>query len=366
MRKKSSVFHTGFVSEAGSFGVNKDYFAYAELDDFACWVAASAVTPDTQDRSAEKAVHGIFEAFSTAPALTRSSLRKYIAHAQALVKAGAGTTGVKVNLAMVVSDYAHVIWAVAGNARVYHFRNRKLFRRSRDHSIAQMLADAGKINSDEINSHVGRNDVVQYLGKQGGCTPYISARYPLAGGDSIVLCTAGFWEHINDAAIGAAVQNASAPAELIDCLEETVVGKQHEMLGNYTAAAVFVGKVFTESRIISRRAVKTIAASLLALVAAGGLELFGLHTAYEHQARTTARRERYAAEQQAHIERLQHETGRKNIPEKQEIKHIRPAARMAPARRVRPAKADAELNPDDKMYQDAGDEYLRTTTTQHT
>ncbi|WP_252898059.1 hypothetical protein [Lysinibacillus sphaericus] len=39
MRKENCDFKTSFLSEAGSFLQNKDYFAYTELDDIACWVA---------------------------------------------------------------------------------------------------------------------------------------------------------------------------------------------------------------------------------------------------------------------------------------------------------------------------------------
>jgi hypothetical protein len=40
MRKKNSEFETGYFSETGLTPTHKGHFAFIELDDFACWVAA--------------------------------------------------------------------------------------------------------------------------------------------------------------------------------------------------------------------------------------------------------------------------------------------------------------------------------------
>lgn len=37
MRKINSTFKTAFISEAGAALKNNDYFAYVELDDYACY-----------------------------------------------------------------------------------------------------------------------------------------------------------------------------------------------------------------------------------------------------------------------------------------------------------------------------------------
>ena len=38
MRRQNSTFKTGFISEAGSELKNHDYFAFVELEDYACYV----------------------------------------------------------------------------------------------------------------------------------------------------------------------------------------------------------------------------------------------------------------------------------------------------------------------------------------
>ncbi|CAM5263423.1 putative protein OS=Lysinibacillus sphaericus OX=1421 GN=LYSIN_00593 PE=4 SV=1 [Lysinibacillus sphaericus] len=90
MRKKeNSDFKTSFLSEAGSFMQNKDYFAYAELDDVACWVAVKGLDSDQEINSAELAVKGILEKFMEKPSMSRKRIKKYIKNAQAVLHAKA-------------------------------------------------------------------------------------------------------------------------------------------------------------------------------------------------------------------------------------------------------------------------------------
>ena len=59
MRKNSSEFKTNFVSEPGTFRTNKDYFAFMELDDLACYAVADGIDSDEEKESAEIAVHAL-------------------------------------------------------------------------------------------------------------------------------------------------------------------------------------------------------------------------------------------------------------------------------------------------------------------
>ena len=46
MRKENAKFDTKFISEAGSYLVNSDYFAFVELKDYACYVVADGIDSD--------------------------------------------------------------------------------------------------------------------------------------------------------------------------------------------------------------------------------------------------------------------------------------------------------------------------------
>ncbi len=63
MRKQNSRFHTSFISEDGSALKNGDYFAYAELDNFACYVLADGIEDVADTESAREAVESIIIKF---------------------------------------------------------------------------------------------------------------------------------------------------------------------------------------------------------------------------------------------------------------------------------------------------------------
>ncbi len=275
MRKNSSEFITSFISEAGTFRTNKDYFAFMELDDMACWIAADGIDSDEDMESAEIAVKSIFSDLSEKPKISKRNIKKYIMNAHKALKSESRNVRLKTSIIMVVSDYSKMVWAVAGNARLYHFRKGKFNFRSKDQSIAQMLSDAGKINEYEINEHEERNNLTNYLGKTDGCKPFISKKYRLNDGDAFILCTPGFWENVDTIEIADALSDAQEPEGLVDDLEELLLGKQSRVLNNYTVAAVYANKVFKENPKDNMKWVKKVAAVLVPiLVVCAGLFVY--------------------------------------------------------------------------------------------
>ena len=81
MRKNSSEFKTNFVSEPGTFRTNKDYFAFMELDDLACYAVADGIDSDEEKESAEIAVHALFADFMET---LRRKIRQYAKNAHNL------------------------------------------------------------------------------------------------------------------------------------------------------------------------------------------------------------------------------------------------------------------------------------------
>ncbi|HBF39861.1 MAG TPA: serine/threonine protein phosphatase, partial [Firmicutes bacterium] len=198
MRKNSSEFVTSFVSEAGTFRTNKDYFAYAEMDDLACWIAADGIDSDEAKNSAEIAAQSIFSELLEHPVLSRRKLKKYLKNAHKALKAESRSVRLKVSMVIMVTDYSKMIWASTGNARFYHFRNRRLDFKSRDQSIAQLMMESSRISEDELGENVERNNLTNYLGTNKRLKIRVSKKFYLNDGDAVLLCTAGFWENINN------------------------------------------------------------------------------------------------------------------------------------------------------------------------
>ncbi len=55
-----------------------------------------------------------------------------------------------------------------GDSRVYLFRRGILKQITKDHTVAQAMADAGYIAADEVRRHVKRNALTNFLGGHHG------------------------------------------------------------------------------------------------------------------------------------------------------------------------------------------------------
>lgn len=270
MRKENCDFKTGFLSEAGSFLQNKDYFAYTELDDVACWVAVKGLDADQEISSAELAVKAILEKFMEKPAMSRRAINKYLRHAQNILQAQSLRVRLKASIVIVVSDYSKMIVGVAGNSRLYHFRNGTLTYKSTDQSLAQEIVNSQNRSLD-ISQHEERGNLLNYLGKPNKFQPFVSKKMKLTDGDVLLLCTAGFWGDVSEIEMADALEGVKDSEQYTDLLEEILLSRQRKVVENYTVAAIFVNKVYQETNKNKMKYIKMIAAALvLALVVGGG------------------------------------------------------------------------------------------------
>lgn len=247
MRKNSSEFVTSFASEAGTFRINKDYFAYAEMDDMACYIAADGIDSDEDINSAELVVNFLFENLLKKPTMSRAKLKRYIMEAHKLLNEKSRSVRLKTSLMVVLTDYSKMIYASAGNTRLYHFRKGGMNFRSKDQSIAQIMADAGQITEEEIATHDERNNLTCYLGQSKVFKPFISRPYKLNDNDIIFISTAGFWENVQSIDLVNSLKDAKESEDFIEILEDELLSRQNKVVNNYTMVAIYAKKVFKEN-----------------------------------------------------------------------------------------------------------------------
>ncbi|MEN8220008.1 MAG: protein phosphatase 2C domain-containing protein [Pseudomonadota bacterium] len=87
-------------------------------------------------------------------------------------------------------------WAHLGDSRLYHFRRRKLLQRTRDHSIVQLLVDLGRVKEEDMAKHPDQSHLFKCLGSEEPSKPDFG-QASVRPGDSFVLCSDGFWEHVS-------------------------------------------------------------------------------------------------------------------------------------------------------------------------
>lgn len=148
MRKQNSRFNTNFISEEGSALKNSDYFAYAELDNFACYVLADGIEDIADTESAKEAVESIIAKFQEKPSMSKASIHKYLKHANEVLLKAEKYMRLKASIVVAITDYESLRLAYAGNARIRLYRNNKVFYKSTDTSLSTEMVSKELLSED--------------------------------------------------------------------------------------------------------------------------------------------------------------------------------------------------------------------------
>jgi serine/threonine protein phosphatase PrpC len=103
--------------------------------------------------------------------------------------------GTTITMALVAGDRA-VIGNV-GDSRTYIYRDGKLRRISKDHSLVMRLVELGQISEEDIYTHPQRNAVLRSLGDKPEVEIDLFTER-LRQGDALFLCCDGQWEMTHD------------------------------------------------------------------------------------------------------------------------------------------------------------------------
>ncbi len=98
-----------------------------------------------------------------------------------------------------------------GDSRVYLYRDGALRQLTKDHTVAQAMADAGYIAAAEVRRHVKRNALTNFLGGHNGRVKADLRWLRLTDGDRLLLCSDGLNEMVDDAAIARILSGQDDP-----------------------------------------------------------------------------------------------------------------------------------------------------------
>ncbi|MDR2665383.1 MAG: protein phosphatase 2C domain-containing protein [Oscillospiraceae bacterium] len=133
-------------------------------------------------------------------------------------------------------------WGHIGDSRLYMFRGNKIKARTLDHSVPQMLVFSGEIKENQIRSHPDRNRILRALGARWDSPRYeISGQCPARGRRAFLLCSDGFWEHIEETRMCASLKRSrDAQSWLRAMTQEVEKNGEGKNMDNYTAVAVIL------------------------------------------------------------------------------------------------------------------------------
>jgi protein phosphatase len=103
--------------------------------------------------------------------------------------------GTTLTMALVVGDRATI--ANVGDSRTYRYRDGKLERLTRDHSLVMRLVEIGQISEEDIYTHPQRSAVLRSLGDKDDIEVDLFNER-LRPGDALLLCSDGQWEMTHD------------------------------------------------------------------------------------------------------------------------------------------------------------------------
>jgi len=85
-----------------------------------------------------------------------------------------------------------------GDSRIYWFTPTQLIWRSRDHSVIQMKVDRGEITEQQMGTHPDQGALTRSIGVGKKVKPSCKThQQKLKQGDTLLLCTDGFWERVS-------------------------------------------------------------------------------------------------------------------------------------------------------------------------
>lgn len=245
MRKSNSIFKTAFVSEAGAELANNDYFAFVEFDDYACYVLASGITDFETSQAAKEVVEHLILSFEEKSSMAKTTLLQYMKETNERLLRGSHARRLKASVIMVVTDYEKFRYVSAGNVRLRMYRQGRFLLNSSDMSLAKDLVDKGDLTP--LDRHEERHNLYAYLGKKDFFHPFVSKVQKLEDSDIILLYSQGLWENVDGQEIDEIIESATDdPQVSIDALEDVLLSRQPKNLKSYTAAAIFINKIYRD------------------------------------------------------------------------------------------------------------------------
>ena len=125
----------------------------------------------------------------------------------------------KTTVAALVLEHDMAWVGYIGDSRVYLFRNSGNHHRTRDHTVAQALVNAGELKEAELREHPDRNRLLRSMGSSWQSPRYVLEKpVPLGDIRAILLCTDGFWSEIREERMTALLDGTDSGQAWLDAM----------------------------------------------------------------------------------------------------------------------------------------------------
>lgn len=245
--QRLSPFISASISRRGGRPYNEDCHSFISTGETACWVVADGLGGHQGGKAASSiAVETILGSFRRRQDLSPKSLALHFDAAQNELlrwqKTDHAFANMQTTAVVLTADRQSALWGHIGDSRLYYFEGGRIVCQTRDHSVVEVMVQAGDLSFSQIRRHQDRNRLLRALGSAAGeIRPEISARKRVLCDSSVfLLCTDGFWEHVTESEMEIDLAKSAAPNEWLARMETRLLVRAAEENDNYTALVVFV------------------------------------------------------------------------------------------------------------------------------
>lgn len=192
-------------TDKGDHDPNEDTIGMMEKDGAYCFVLADGLGGHGNGDKASQLVAGsvadIFLEEGDSPEFLRKAFcesQDQLMEEQVRLKC---VESMKTTMVVLTVGETEIRWGHIGDSRLYHFKHKKLKKRTLDHSVPQMLVNARQLKESEIRHHPDRTHLLRVMGTRWEEQPFeleMSVPVKCWGRQAFLLCSDGFWELIEE------------------------------------------------------------------------------------------------------------------------------------------------------------------------
>ena len=233
-------------THTGSRPVNEDSVSIVHTDKGSCFVLCDGLGGHGMGDVASSTVCESFgEDFSSATDVSEFIEPAFLKAQEKLMQKQAelhAKMKMKTTATVLVTDDKKAYMSHIGDSRLYIFRKNKVFFRTLDHSVPQMLVMSGEIKESDIRNHPDRNMLLKVMGVAWSDPLFeMHKAVPLRKCNAFLLCSDGFWELITEDEMCDFLKESKDVTEWLDQMKAVVIERgAFKNSDNNTAIAVWV------------------------------------------------------------------------------------------------------------------------------